>query len=83
MLAPGFDQDRTCTVQIAKVTRQLLSVTKIIGSGSFSVICRKDDAQIVDKNGKPVATFKRSGGLYTTLMRVRNHRFQPFARPAR
>ena len=70
-------------MQIAKVTRPLLSVTKMTESGNISVICRKEEAQIVDKNGKPIATFKRSGGLYTALMRVKNPRFQPFARPAR
>ena len=67
MLAPGFDKELTCTVQIAKVTRPLLSVTKMTESGHIKVICRKEDAQIVDKAGKPIATSKRSGGMCTAL----------------
>ena len=83
MMAPGHDREITCMVQIAKVTRPLLSVTKMTESGNIKVVCEKEEARILDKTGKTLATFKRSGGLYTAVMRVKNPKFQPFTRPAR
>ena len=83
MRAPGSTHERVCNVQIAKVTRPLLSVTKMTESGKVTVLCKKDEALVLNEAGKTVATFKRSGGLYTAVMKVRNPRFQGFARPAR
>ena len=84
MLAPGGEAGElhSC-VQVAKVTRPLLSVTKMTASGELSVLCRKDEAVVLNKKDQVVARFARSGGLYTCIMKVRNPRFQPFARPAR
>ena len=83
MLAPGTNQELICNVQIAKVTRPLLSVTKLTGSGKVKVVCTKDVAEIQDLKGKVLASFEKSGGLYVAMMRVRNPRHQPFGRPAR
>ena len=83
MLAPGTNQELICNIQIAKVTRPLLSVTKMTESGKVKVVCTKDVAEIQDLNGKVLATFEKSGGLYTAMMRVRNPRHQSFGRPAR
>ena len=83
MLCPGVDRELTCNVQIAKVTRPLLSVTKMTESGKVTVLCKQDVAEVLDQNGKLLATFQKSGGLYVAMMRVRNPRFQPFPRPAR
>ena len=83
MLAPGSDCELTCNIQIAKVTRPLLSVTKMTESGKINVLCKKDEALVLDEKGKTLATFKRKGGLYTAIMRVRNPRFQPFTRQGR
>ena len=83
MLAPGTDCELTCNVQVAQVTRPLLSVTKMTESGKLSVVCKKDVAMILDENQKVLATFNRSGGFYVATMRVRNPRFQPFTRPGR
>ena len=83
MFAPGSGCELKCNVQVAAVTRPLLSVTKMTESGKLSVVCRKDNAVILDEHQKVVATFHRSGGLYVAKMKVRNPRFQPFARPGR
>jgi hypothetical protein len=83
MLAPGMDCELVCTIQIAKVTRPLLSVTKMTESGKINVLCKKDVALVLDEKNNVLATFKKKGGLYTAIMRVRNPRFQPFARPGR
>jgi len=83
MLAPGSDCELVCSLQIAKVTRPLLSVTKMTESGKISVLCKKDEALVLGENNKVLAKFTRRGGLYTAIMRVRNPRFQPFPRPGR
>ena len=83
MLAPGMDSELVCSIQIAKVTRPLLSVTKMTESGKISVLCKKEEALVLDENNKVLARFTRKGGLYTAIMRVRNPRFQPFPRPGR
>jgi hypothetical protein len=83
MLAPGADGELVCSIQIAKVTRPLLSVTKIAESGKISVLSKKDEALVLDEPNKVLARFTRKGGRYTAIMRVRNPRFQLFARPGR
>ena len=71
------------TVQIAKITRPLLSVTKLTESGELKVLCGRDEAVILDKEGKTIATFPRKNGLYVCVMKYRNPKFkvQDFARP--
>ena len=83
MLAPGTNQELVCNVQIAKVTRPLLSVTKMTESGKVKVLCLQDVAEVQDLKGNVLASFKKAGGLYTAMMRVRNPKFLPFGRPAR
>ena len=82
MVPPDVDSgiELSACFQCAKVTRPLLSITKITESGKLKFVCEKDDAKIVDLNGKVLAVFKRKGGLYTTVMNIRNPRFQPFQR---
>ena len=65
MLAPGSDCELVCSVQIAKVTRPLLSVTKMTESGKISVLCKKDEALVLGESNKVQARFARRGGLYT------------------
>ena len=83
MLAPGMATELVCNVQIAKVTRPLLSVSKMTESGKVTVVCDKDKALVLDEKGKTVAVFEKKGGLYTAVMRIRNPKAQPFGRPAR
>ena len=84
MIAPGFEKMgelMTC-FQVAKVTRPLLSVTKMTESGEITVSCRKDEEVILNKKNQVIARFPRTGGLYTCVMQVRNPRYQPFQRQA-
>ena len=83
MLPPGMTTELVCNVQIAKVTRPLLSVSKMTESGKVTVVCDKDKAIVQDDKQRTVAVFEKKGGLYTAMMRIRNPRFQPFGRPAR
>ncbi len=71
------------TMQIAKITRPLLSVTKMTESGDITVLCKRDAALVLDKNRRTVATFNKKGGLYVCMMKYRNPKFKSadFARP--
>ena len=84
MLAPGGEAGELHSCfQVAEVSRPLLSVTKMTASGELNVLCKKDEALVLNKQGKVVARFGRTGGLYTAMMKVRNPLYQPFGRPAR
>ena len=82
LFGPG-GVEMAMTMQIAKITRPLLSVTKMTETGELSVLCKKDVALVLDSHGKTVATFNRKGGLYVSLMKYRNPKFKSsgFARP--
>ena len=82
MVAPE-GVDMALTVQIAKISRPLLSVTKMTESGNLEVVCRKDEARVLDMKGRTVARFPRKGGLYVCVMKYRNPKFRPesFPRP--
>ena len=81
---PGGQADTSLQVcfQIAKVTRPLLSVTKMTEGGDMHVLCKKDEALVLDIHNRVVARFARKGGLYVALMRVKNPRWKPFQRQA-
>ena len=85
MLAPGggvFELE--LDMQIAKITRPLLSVTQMTRHGNISVLCKREEALVLNERNETVAVFKKKGGLYVANMRVRNPRFKaPFGRPAR
>ena len=68
--------------QVAKVSRPLISVSKLTEMGELQVLCKKDEALIVTNKGATVARFARRGGLYVAMMKVKNPRFQPFHRQA-
>ena len=84
MTAPGSPAgtELQFCFQIAKVTRPLISVTKMTEKGELQILCRKDEALVLDGENKTVAKFARKGGLYVAVMKVRNPRFAPFHRPA-
>ena len=85
MLAPGGGAfELELDMQIAKITRPLLSVTQMIRHGTISVLCKREEALVLNEQNETVAVFKKKGGLYVANMRVRNPRFKaPFGRPAR
>ena len=51
-------------------------------SGKITVLCKRDEALVLDEHQKVVARFVRNGGLYTCVMKVKNPKFQPFTRQA-
>ena len=75
----GPPQRFTSTFQAARVTRPLMSVSKICGNG-FRCVFDKDKAEIIDADDKPVCVFERRGGLYITRMKVKSP--SPFQGPA-
>ena len=74
---------RLCT-QVTKVTRPLLSVTKLTEEGKLRVLCDQVKAVVMDLQNKVLATFPKKNGLYVCTMKVRNPRYkdkEPFPRP--
>ena len=61
--------------QVAKVTKPLLSVSKICDA-VFSVRFTSEMAVVEDKKGKEVCRFIRRKGLYVASMRLRNPKFK-------
>ena len=82
MQSPGCEGELLSCFQVAKVTRPLLSVSRMTESGKIHVLCKRDEALVLDGNQKVLATFQRNTGLYTCMMKVRNPRFQHFTRQA-
>ena len=83
MLAPKELIPIKLCPQVTKVTRPLLSVTKITEEGKLRVMCDQHKAVVVDLQGRTMATFPKKGGLYVCLMRLKNPRYkdkQPFPR---
>ena len=85
MVAPGgIECELEAKVQITKITRQLPSVTQMIKNGDITVVCKRDEAVVLNAEHQPLAVFKRKGGFYVADMKVRNPRFStPFGGPAR
>ena len=77
-------RDVKTTFQVAKVTRPLMSVSKICDAGTTMKFTAAL-AIVEDKAGKEVMRFRRQGGLYVARMRLINPNFkprsQPFTRP--
>ena len=77
-------RDIRTTFQVAKVTRPLMSVSKICDAG-MSMRFTAAMAIVEDQAGKEVMRFQRQGGLYVAKMRLRNPNYkpktQPFPRP--
>ena len=69
-------------MQVAKVTRPLISVPKLTEGDKLNVVCKEKEALVKTPQGQIVARFKKKGGLYVCMMRVKNPRWVPFRRPA-
>ena len=84
MLSPLDGTPIQLCTQVTKVTRPLLSVTKMTEEGKLGVRCGNDKAVARDLKGKILATFNKKQGLHVCMMKVGNPRFrlmQPFPRP--
>ena len=84
MVPPDDDTVNPVSInmQIAKVTRPLISVPKLTEGDKLKVFCMEKVALVQTPDGKLVARFKKRGGLYVCMMRVKNPKWAPFARPA-
>ena len=58
------------TFQAARVTRPLMSVSKICGHG-FKCVFDDKEALIIDNTGVTQCRFERKGGLYLAKMRLK------------
>ena len=85
MIAPGgIGCEISTTIQIAKITRPLLSVSQMTRSGNVQVLFKQDEALVKDDQGRLLAVFKKKGGLYVANMKVKNPKYRPpFGGPAR
>ena len=66
--------------QCAKVTRPLMSVSKICDAG-MTMRITATMAVIEDQKGKEVCRFIRKGGLYVATMKLRNPNYRPKEAP--
>jgi hypothetical protein len=75
----GSPFDFKSTFQSAKVTRPLMSVASICRNG-YACHFSDTEAQVVDKQGHTVCSFKRNKGIYVGRMKLRAP--APFGGPA-
>lgn len=77
-------RDVRTTFQVARVTRPLMSVSKICDAG-MTMRFTSAMAVIEDNKGKEVCRFLRKGGLYIASMKLKNVNYKPpttpFVRP--
>ena len=69
-------RDVRTTFQVARVTRPLMSVSKICDAG-MSMRFTSTMAVVEDAKGKEVCRFLRKGGLYIASMKLRNPSYKP------
>ena len=69
-------RDIRTTFQVARVTRPLMSVSKVCDAG-MTMRFTATMAVIEDANGKEVCRFIRKGGLYVATMELRNPNYKP------
>jgi hypothetical protein len=85
MLVPPDEDTKapvTINMQIAKATRPLISVPKLTEGDRLKAVCKEKGARVQTPNGELEARFKKKGGLYVCLMRIKNPKWMPFGRPA-
>ena len=86
----GGIQELSSTFQVAKITRPLMSVSRICDQG-LRCLFTNEKAQVLGKNSEVVCEFVRRGGLYVANMKLKkptedetgHNRALPFQRPSR
>ena len=76
----GQQQELTCDFQVAKVSRPLMSMSRVCDQG-LQVLTDAECAKVMDASGRVLAKFERRGGLYVTTVKIRNPRFRPKPQP--
>ena len=72
------DQKIQSTSQVAAVTRPLWSVSEIMDNTEedSEAVFRRHEGLVRDGHGRTISKFRRKGGLYVGLLRMRNPKFQ-------
>ena len=86
----GESQPLQSIFQVAKITRPLMSVSRICDEG-LRCIFSNEKAEVIDANGIVLCEFQRQGGLYVGKMKLKCPKNptsepavpQPFTRPGR
>ena len=69
------------TAQSAPIAGPIPFLTK---NSDINVLCKEDEALVLDAQNRILAVFKKKGGLYVANMKVRNPKYKlPFGRQAR
>ena len=80
----GIGCEISTTIQMAKITRPLLSVFQMTRNGNVQVLFKQDEALVKDNQGRLLAVFRKKGGLYVANTKVKNQKYRlPFGGPAR
>ena len=66
---PGESQQFVSTFQAARITRPLMSVSKICSNG-FKCLFDEGQARIVDAEDNVACIFEKRGGLYLSLIHI-------------
>ena len=87
----GIEQSLNSTFQVAKISRPLMSVSRICDQG-LKCMFTDQTAQVLDKENNVICEFHRSGGFYVAAMKRKkpsekdpsgSERTLPFHRPSR
>ena len=71
MIAPGgLECELDATIPITKITRPLLSVSQMTKSGKIMVVCKKNEAVVLNLQHEVLAVFKQKCGFYVADMKV-------------
>jgi len=84
LVPPDADTKNPVSIamQVAKVTRPLISVPKLTEGDRLSVVCKETEALVQTPQGQLVARFRKRGGLYVCMMRIKDPKWTPFVRQA-
>ena len=75
----GGTQQFNSVLQAARISRPLMSVSKICQNG-FKCVFNEDEAQVLDAQNRVACVFAKKGGLYVTRMKLKAP--PPFTGPA-
>jgi hypothetical protein len=84
LVPPDEDTNSPASIcmQVANVTRPLISVPKLTEGDKLAVIRKEKEALVKTPSGQLAARFKKKGGLYVCLMRIMNPKWTAFNRSA-
>ena len=76
MIPPGgLENELETIIQITKILWLLVSITQMTRNGDISVLCKEDEALVMNQHQQVLAVFSRKGGFHVANMKVRNYLF--------